>query len=64
MYKHNLKGFYLPSDYIVNMEFGTLYLKSLFKWVWARKLTFIMGRNYAKVYFRKLAILGIFAGLF
>lgn len=27
MHKHNLKDFYLPSDYIVNMEFGTLYLK-------------------------------------
>lgn len=27
MYKHNLKDFYLPSDYIVNMKFGTLYLK-------------------------------------
>lgn len=59
IYKHNLKDLYLPSEYIVNIKIGTIYLK-LYLMGLGQKADFCNGKMLCKNVFQETGNIGHF----
>lgn len=59
IYKHNLKDLYFPSEYIVNIEIGTIYLK-LYLMGLGQKVDFYNGKLLCKNVLQETGSTGCF----